>query len=299
MRTDDKEAGSQPIAQTERTATAAAQRHERSGFVLQPNQPRFVLSVEVVSAFIDEQRTGADTRSHRYTVDELRPNPRYDYLCEEIEDLRREINRLERDYHSHVGPNHGHHQHDPHDAEGRHLNNLNRRIQQKRYALDRLYSDLRRTPREILVPITRTMNYTVETYTKTGGLTVTATLIDTATGDEVASFAEQGSSSHRDATIPNPQPSIGLSRDPLSLPDDTQVASEITAAASRGVAAQAVEAAVMYELDTLRENARALREAGDDESALETEVFAAVLLDMVDARASQRVLDKLGEDHVD
>lgn len=279
--------------------TTAAHRHERSGFTLRPNQPRFALTVEVESAFIDEQRTSAETRTHRYTVEELRPNPRYAYLLDEIDDLRVEINRLERDYHSHVGPNHGHHQHDPDTHEGRHLNDLNRRIQQRRYALDRLYADLRRTPQEVPVPVTRTTNYTVETYTKTGGLTVTATLVDTVTGDEVASFTEQGSSSHRDSAVPNPQPEIGIARDPLSLPDDSQVAAQITAAAARGVASQAVEAAVMYELDALRENARAQREAGEDAAALESEVAAAVLLDMVDTNASQRVLDKLREDHVE
>ncbi len=291
----------------------AAARHERSGLALTQDEPRFALTTEVTGAWIEENRTGATTRTHNYTVDEPRPNPRYHALVDDIDDLRIEIDRLEADYHSHVGRNHGHHRHDGGDVvgdrhghgreisdrEARHLNQLLSRINRSKRDMDRLYAQLRRTPREVLVAIPYTANYTIETYTKTGGVTVDARLIDTQTGETIESFTVSGEATHRDTTVPNPRPEIGIQSDPLSLPDDGQVAHEVAADAARSATSRAIEAAVMYELDKLRASAAAMREAADETAALEAEVAAGVLVEMVDSDASSRVLGNLGEAHVE
>lgn len=295
----------------------AAARHERSGLALTNDQPRFSLTTEITGAWIEERRTGADTRTHRYTVDEPRPNPTYHALVEDIDHLRIAIDRLEADYHSHVGRNHGHHRHEGGDTiggghgshggherelsdrEARHLNQLLYNINRRKRDIDRLYSQLRRTPREILVPVAYTADYTIETYTKTGGVTVNARLIDTQTGEVVESFTVSGEAMHRDTTIPNPRPEIGIQPNPLSLPDDSQVASEVAADAARSATSRAVEAAVMSVLDQLRASATALRENGDEAAALEAEVAAGILVGMVDSEASSRVLGNLGEAHVE
>lgn len=277
----------------------SASRNLPTGFAIDAGQPRFTVVAEVAEASIREQRVGSTNRTHHYRVEELRPNAEYDRLVDCIHDLQREVDRLERDYHSHVGPNHGHHHHDPHTPENRHLNDLVERIDRKQSEIRRVNNQLRRTPRQVLVPIPYTYRYTLETHAKTGTLVIETVLMDNATGEAVEAFTDEASAEHRDTTIPAARPSIGLRDDPLLFPEDGAIANDMAGDVARTATARAIEAAVIYELDRVRAAGAEQLEAGDTEDALETEVAAAVLVGMVDSGASARVIARLVEQHVD
>ena len=302
----------------------AGQRHERGGLALAHDQSRFVVAADITGARVEQQFAGSETRTHRYTAEEDRPNPRYDDLIEQIDYVQTHLHRLERDYHSHVGRHgrrgrsrgHGHDRDDEdededegdhdssHDSRDddrlrQHLDDLERRIYRKQYELEQLYDELRRTPQDVRVQVPASTTYGVETYRKTGTLTVHVQLIDRTSGEVIQSFTAQGSSTHRDTTIPDPNPDIGLRPDRLTLPADGQVAQEIANDAARSAVSQAVQALATYELDRLRTQATALREVDDDAGALEVETAAGVLLGLVDPGASSRVLERLVEDHTE
>ncbi|MFI4860870.1 MAG: hypothetical protein ACIAXF_09345 [Phycisphaerales bacterium JB063] len=301
----DVEAGETPLGLAvsgDRLGEALRQRAQRSapaGLSVRSDQPRFVLEAEVAEARISQQLVNTTTRSHQYYVDEPRPNPEYARLVDRLNDYQRQLDRLERDYHSHVGPNHGHHHHDPHTPENNHLNRLVQQMETKQRQISQTSRQLRNTPATVLVPISHTYRYTVETYAKIGSLTVASRLIDTATGEVIETFTDEASFEDSDTTIRDARPEIGLRPDALHLADDSTIAGSLAHDAAQRTTQRAIESAVMYELDRVRAFGAQQLEAGRADAALEIEVAAALLIGMVDADASGRVLDRLGEANVE
>ena len=104
-------------------------------------------------------------------------------------------------------------------------------------------------------------------------LTIESRLIDTVTGDVIETFTDEASAEHRDTTILNPRPSIGLRANTLNPPRRRpRSPANSPMALPRHATARAIESAVMYELDALRALGAAQLEAGELEAALETEV---------------------------
>ncbi|XAL98490.1 hypothetical protein OT109_12985 [Phycisphaeraceae bacterium D3-23] len=282
-----------------RALVQLAERNAPAGLSVVAEQPRFVIESEVAEAHIAPQLVDSTTRSHQYYVSERRPNPEHARLVDCLHDYQQQLDRLERDYHSHVGPNHGHHHHDPHTPENNHLNRLVRQMEDKQRQISQTTGQLRRTPLTITVQVSRTYQYTLETYAKIGTLAVTSRLIDTVTGETVETFRDEASFEATDTTIRGARPEIGLRPNALHLPDDSTVASSLAHDAAQRVARRAIEAAVMYELDRVRAFGAEQLEDGELIAALEIEVAAGVLIGMVDESASARVLDRLGEANVE
>lgn len=161
--------------------------------------------------------------------------------------------------------------------------------------LNDLKHKLAHTPHHIEVLVPQVWRYTVETYEKRGRLSVTTQIIEAATGKVIRQTEHQSSFADRDETVLNANPRIGLDEDRLNLPGDGVVRDKLTSDVARDASPWAVNAAVQHRLSLLNQRIDQLRKANDNESALEAEVDAAMLLGIVDREGSNRQIDDLAK----
>jgi tetratricopeptide (TPR) repeat protein len=272
------------------------QSKQSRGLAVQGQGQPYALRLSIAKADIDERRTNTSRRTHHYTTQELRHNPEYDRVARELRHEESALRSIESRLSSfrcsgHIG-----------DMacdcfSSSRYNSLKSSASHQRRVVDRLRHKLSCTPRQIKVTLHHDWPYTVETYTKTGELKVHTELIDTASGKPVKSFTHQASFAQSDDRTLNANPSVGVRHDDLNLHSDGYVSNALTAELATAAGPWAVNALVDHRLAQISAAITAFDDAGKTDQALEARVDSAVLLGIVDPKASQRSLDKLTQTH--
>jgi tetratricopeptide (TPR) repeat protein len=266
------------------------------GLEVRSQNTPYELRLSIDRAEIDERLTNTVRRQHRYTTTELRRNHEYDRVSNRLCSEEARLHRLEAQLSSIRCR--GHHNGGACDCfTGSHYRHLHNQVDRQRHTVRRLRRELSRTPRQIEVIRNHQWPYTVETFTKTGKLSVVTELIDTASGKPVKAFTHQASYAQTDSRTLNANPGIGLREDHLRLRDDAYVADALTRELALSAGPWAVNAVVDHRLAQIASSIEALDAAGRVAEALEARVDSAVLIAIVDPEGSQRSLDKLTKSH--
>jgi tetratricopeptide (TPR) repeat protein len=265
------------------------------GVALQDNAP-YALRLSIANSTIDERRTNSSRRTQHYTTQEYRHNDEYDRIASK---LRHEESAL-RGIESRLSGFRcrGHKDKSPCDCfSSSRYNSLKSSANRQRRVVDSLRHKLSCTPHQIKVTLHHEWPYTVETYTKTGELKVVTELIDLSTGKPVKSFTHQASFAQSDDRTLNANPSVGVREDRLHLAGDDEVRHTLTDELTRSAGPWALNAMVDHRLAQINASIKALDNDGQTEEALEARVDAAVLLGVVDSKASGQSMDKLTQSY--
>lgn len=280
-----------------RSALVGSLQSKRShGLSIQKQGMPYELRLTIRKATIDERLTNTSRRTHHYTTQELRHNPeydrvawRYDRECETLRSLESRLSSFRCKGHPNGGV--------CGCFSGSHYNSLKHQVSRQRGVVRSAKHKLSCTPRQIRVMLHHEWDYTVETYTKTGELSVITKLIDTATGKAVKRFTHQSSFAQSDNRTLNANPSVGVRHDDLHLASDDTVRGALTDELASAAGPWAVNALVDHQLAMINAAVDAHEQQGKSAEALEARVDRAVLLGIVDRKASQHALDKLTESH--
>lgn len=266
---------------------------ERAGIALGGEDVPYSFVTRITTARVDQEMVRAQTQRHRYVVQEWQHNAEYDRIGARHQQEDRHYQQLSRQYQRRVG--HSHRQHDPHhDHHAQHLYND---ICEHERIVNQLHHQLRNTPRQIQVDVPYDYEFIVESHRMTGQLVTRTELIDNATGDVIDSFDSRTGFEATDDTIRNPRPEIGLSPDPLELPERGRVETDLSQQIAAEISGRTISAMIQHRIGQFREQSTALREAGDADAALEIDVQAAVLLGMIDQKGMNQMLDRLGQQY--
>lgn len=265
------------------------------GLAVQGQGMPYELRLSIRSATIDQRLSNTSRRTHHYTTQELRHNPdyaraarNYDRECDTLRSLESRLRSFRCK---------GHRDGSACDCFGDRYNSLKNQISHQRRAVNRAKRELDCTPRQIRVTLHHKWDYTVETYTKTGELKVVTELIDTASGKAVKSFTHHASFAQSDDRTLNSNPSVGVRHDDLTLSSDDTVRSALTDELASAAGPWATNALVDHQLAQISASIDVFEDAGKTADALEARVDSAVLLDIVDPKATQEALDKLMRSH--
>ncbi|MEM6505417.1 MAG: hypothetical protein AAF711_08110 [Planctomycetota bacterium] len=276
------------------SATLSTLAGKRShGLAIQGQGMPYELRMSIRKATIDERRTNTSRRIHKYTTQELRYNPEYDRVASRLRAAERDYDRACRAYNNATGKNHAkdHPDYDPH------YDRLRKDVDRKRSRVNKLRHELSCTPRKIKVTLHHEWPYTVETFTKTGELSVVTELVDTASGKPVRSFTHQASFAQSDDRTLNSNPSVGVRHDDLRLASDGAVSAALTDQLASAAGPWAVNGIVDHRLALINASVDFYEQEGKTAEALEARVDGAVLIGLVDRKGSQASLDKLTELH--
>ena len=266
------------------------------GLAIQGQGQPYELRLSISKATIDERRTNTSRRTHHYTTQELRHNPEYDRVASKLRHEQSALRSIESRLSSfrcsgHIGGA-------ACDCfSSSRYNSLKSSVSQQRRVVDRLRHKLSCTPHQIKVTLHHDWPYTVETYTKTGELNVITELIDTASGKPIKSITHQASFAQSDDRTLNANPSVGVRHDDLNLHSDDYVADTLTTELAGAAGPWATNALIDHRLAQISAKITSLENAGKTDEALEARVQSAVLLGIVDPKASQSALDKLTREH--
>lgn len=263
-----------------------------AGLAIQGQGMPYELRFSISESTLDTLLTNTSNRTHHYTTQELRHNRDYDRIAGQLRRERSTLRHLEGQLHGfrcrgnhHGGAcdcyNHSRYSH------------IRHRYDRQYSVVSRLERELSRTPRQIRVTLHHDWPYTVETYTKTGELSVASELIDTATGKTIRAFTHRSSVAYDDDRTLNANPAIGLRIDDLQLRSDDAIAATMTDELSNAASLWAVNTLIDHRLAQLNATIDDLDIAGKTAEALEARVQSAVLLGIVDPKGSQGSLDKL------
>ena len=266
------------------------------GLAIQKQGMPYELRLTIRKATIDERLTNTSRRTHHYTTQELRHNPeydrvarRYDHECGTLRSLESRLSSFRC---------RGHRDKSPCDCfSGSQYSNLKNQVNRQRSVVNRAKRDLDCTPRQIKVTLHHDWDYTVETYTKTGELSVITELIDTTSGKPVKRFTHQSSFAQSDDRTLNSNPSVGVRHDDLRLASDNTVRSALTDELASAAGPWATNALVDHRLSQINAAVDAHEERGKTAEALEARVDRAILLGIVDRQASAKSIDKLTDDY--
>lgn len=266
------------------------------GITIQGQGMPYELRLSIQDASVEERLTNTSRRTHHYTTEELCPNPEYRRVSNKLGHERNKLRGLERQLANFRCR--GNHNGQPCDCfnQGRY-NQLKRQVDRQCDVVNRLQRELSRTPRQITVISHHQWPYTVETYTKTGQLVVATELVETAGGKVIKRFTHQASFVQSDDRTLNANPGIGVRHDELNLYSDSYVADAIRDELASAAGPWAVNALVDHRLAQIIASIDLLEDKGKTDEALEARVDAAVLLAIVDNKASQAALDKLTQSH--
>lgn len=261
------------------------------GVALQQKAAPYELRLSISNSLIEERLTNSVRRTHHYTTTEYRHNPEYDRVQSRLHRERRTLRRLESQLADVRCRGH---------ADGSPCNcydSLRSQVDRQRRVVHRLEHELSCTPHQIKVTLHHDWPYTVETYTKTGELKVITELIDTSTGKPVKTFTHQASFAQSDDRVLNANPHVGVREDHLSLQSDGYVSGALTSELASSAGPWALNAMVDHRLAGLNALIQTLDNDGQTKEALEARVDAAVLLGVVDPKASQKSIENLTESY--
>ena len=294
--TNERNRGAIDPRQLNGALIGSLQSKQSRGLAVQGKGQPYELRLSISKATIDQRLTNTSHRTHHYTTKERRHNPEYDRVASRLRDERSTLRRLESRLSSYRCK--GHPAETPCDCfKTGHYNSLKSQVNAQRRTVNHWDHKLSCTSRTILVTLHHDWPYTVETYTKTGELSVFTELIDTASGKPVKSFTHQASYAQSDDRTLNSNPSVGVRHDDLDLHSDGYVGNALTNELANSAGPWAVNALIDHRLAQIRAAITALDEAGKTDEALEARVDSAVLLGIVDPKASQHALDKLTKDY--
>ena len=135
--------------------------------------------------------------------------------------------------------------------------------------------------------------YVLETHEKSGRLDASISVDDAAGGTNVQGFEVNPTFSQADATVINPNPSLGLRDDPLTLPDDASIRRSLVNEAAQRTARGILQAALVARANHFIAQANEFAKAGNVEQDVEARMTAAVMLQSVRPDESRRILDEL------
>ncbi len=136
--------------------------------------------------------------------------------------------------------------------------------------------------------------YVVNHHEKRGIVEASIQIIKPTTG-VVASDAVRKDALHRDSTVQNPNPDIGLRPDRLSLPSDTTVRRSLIHQAASEACAKVLDTVTQNRIAEAQANVDRLKGEGRNVEALEAEVDLASLLAPLDPARAADIIDKLRE----
>lgn len=293
---DEQRRGDIDPRQLNSALVGSLQANASRGLSIQNQGTPYELRLSISNATIDERLTNTSRRTHRYTTEELRHNPDYARVARRYDHECAVLRRYEADLSSFRCR--GHLDKSPCDCfnSGRY-NQLKNQVSRQRRVVNSAKHDLDCTPRQIRITLHHDWDYTVETYTKTGELKVITELIDTASGKTVKSFTHQASFAQSDDRTLNSNPSVGVRHDDLNLSSDNTVRGALTDELASAAGPWAVNALIDHRLARISASIDVFEEAGKTAEALEARVDSAILIGIVDRKASEQAIDKLSELH--
>lgn len=268
------------------------QSKQSHGLAIQGQGMPYELRLTIRKATIDERLTNTSRRTHRYTTQELHHNPEYNRVARQYDRECAVLRRYEADLSSYRCR--GHRDGGACDCfnSGRY-SHLKSQVNRQRRIVNNAKRELDCTPRQIRVTLHHEWNYTVETYTKAGELSVITELVDTASGKAVKRFTHQASFAQSDDRTLNSNPSVGVRHDDLRLASDDTVRGALTDELASAAGPWATHALIDHQLAQVNATVDAFEEAGKTAEALEARVDRAVLLGIVDRKASAQSINKL------
>lgn len=260
-----------------------------------PDATDYRVTVDVASLEINQHIARSERRTHSYEKQRTVVNRAYDRLCDQIEFARqqvrfaeRECRRLESDCRrAQISRNPSVHSICDRAARSRY------RYDRERDRLRQYEWELSRTPRTVVETYRAEWRYGFATHAKTARLRGRAFVTASAENETIGSIKLDREASHRDDTITDANPAIGLPHDPLTLPPDSDVRDEVIAATARGLASEVLVKVVRARAASANASAREALAAGDVDAAIELNVIAALLLDPVASSESQSILLQL------
>ncbi|MFW6133166.1 MAG: hypothetical protein ACOC8F_04660 [Planctomycetota bacterium] len=230
---------------------------------------RYRAELEIASFASRRRRVGSERRVYAYEEVQTVPNPDIPPLRRRLRRERRELDRLVS-----AGA----------DADD---------IRHQRRAVRRIEDELDRTPLTVRRPVTVEWDYVVHTYRKTCAVRVELRLHDVAAGRVAARETLQREGAYEDELIDNANPRIGLATDPLELPSDRAVCRALLNDLAAETATTIIDQAARAQVDELRAEAEARAREKDAAGYIEAYCDAAILLEPLDAAASEDILAQL------
>ena len=153
--------------------------------------------------------------------------------------------------------------------------------------------DLRRAPAYITREFPAEWPYSVRRHERKGVIDILLTLRNLAAGTDIATQRLQRNVPYYDSELVGANPDIGLSPDPLTLPDHGRIAAQLTAAAAEAIATQAIAVALKARVADARAHAAALARQGNAAHTLEARIDLYRLLRAHDPAAAAALLRQL------
>ncbi len=249
-----------------------------------------VVTLRVESVLIDAQQVSRQTRTHHYDVLEDRPNPELSVLAHRVSSEAHELSALssqERRLCAELSRA---------EAAGdlglvaslrSKLHDLQRRVRHAEGALRSAQHALDCAPAYITVRRTLTRPYTVELHRLVGSLTGVYRTNDA----DWQAFAAQADA--EDATTLDPDPSIGLAVDPLTLPTPAKQRGELIESAAAEVSSRLGVETRRAAVDRLLDAVSNTDADADSGVAIERATAAAALLRPMDGKGAEAILAPL------
>ena len=156
-----------------------------------------------------------------------------------------------------------------------------------------LEGELRRTPSTISQGFRAQWPYTVEHHEKKGVTEVGISIADTSTAEVFHRDAIGKRDEHRDSTIQNPNPSIGLKPNDLNLPADAEVRRRLMDQIALQGSSRVLKAVINKRIAETHAKIDHLRQEQKDAQALEAEADLASLLGARDPKAAAEIINRL------
>ena len=159
-----------------------------------------------------------------------------------------------------------------------------------------LERELSRTPATVSKGFPAQWPYTVDLYEKQGIIEVSIEIAEARSGAVFNRDATGKSQVHRDTTIQNPNPSIGLEPNDLHLPGDSEVRMNVTNQVALQVSSRILKAVANKRIAETGAEIKRLRLAQANEAAVEAEADLACLLEARDRKGAAEIIDRLREE---
>ena len=166
-------------------------------------------------------------------------------------------------------------------------------LQRAKQKVDTLQRRLDTAPRTALADTPAQWPYVLHTHEKTGLAHARAQVVHPTTGTVVLAQEFRKSSADKDEVVDNPNPAVGLKRDPLQLPSDAEVRRKLLDDLASDTAAKVVAAIVDGRAKELKTLADTLTRDGRGNEATEAYVDLATFIEPAQPKEAASILDQL------
>ncbi len=243
------------------------------------------VDVAILQNRADERLVRSTDRTHWYQTTERTENPEHLRLLREIAEAEDEKEDLYRRFRLRWGDGRRRHG-EPDEERERAYNHLVARTRSLDNEIDRLRRRLESTPRLVDRPVSRSLAYQVETWSKSAVLEAEVLVFRRATGALLAQRRDRGEENATDARTVGAAPSLGLTEDPLQLPSDSALFETLARQVGERLGAAVPDLILGARIAELRREAASLQAADDPEAAKRSLVIALALERRLDPQAA-------------